>query len=312
MKKLICYFLILPYIGFAQTENNPIRGKYLGQKPPGEIPELFAKNIMSKYCGLHSSPVFSPNLKEIFWSKMRGEGCNEKTDEILFMKLINNTWTEPEIVPFSSAIWDSNDPCMSPDGKRIYFTTHRSSGFLSFDFTEKIMYVERKGDGWSSGKTVGNNINSMFRHWQMSVSNNYNLYFRADKSSVKDPGIYVSRYINGIYQEPERLPDEINSENTTPYDPYTPFISPDESYIIFTRTLKDKGDDLFVSFRDSKGKWTKAKNLGDKINSPYHDLCPNVTPDGKYLFFLSGRKGGSLAFWVSTKVIDELKPDNLK
>ncbi|MFC2140026.1 TolB family protein, partial [Bacteroidota bacterium] len=167
--------------------------------------------------------------------------------------------------------------------------------------------VEREEDGWSDPESVGDDVNSMFRHWQVSVSSNYNLYFRADKESVEEPGIYVSKYIDGEYQKPERLPDEINSGNTTPYDPYSPYIAPDESYIIFVRTMNETGDDLFISFKDSNHKWTQAVNMGNKINSPYHDLCPTVTPDGKYLFFLSQRDGGSYAYWVDANIIEKLK-----
>jgi hypothetical protein len=35
--------------------------------------------------------------------------------------------------------------------------------------------------------------------------------------------------------------------------------------------------------------WTKAVNLGSKINSSALDFCPIVSPDGKYFFFTSER-----------------------
>jgi hypothetical protein len=37
------------------------------------------------------------------------------------------------------------------------------------------------------------------------------------------------------------------------------------------------------------------------------ELCPNVTPDGKYLFFLSTRDGEGLAYWVDAIIIEQLK-----
>jgi len=41
-----------------------------------------------------------------------------------------------------------------------------------------------------------------------------------------------------------------------------------------------------------------------------HELCPNVTPDGKYLFFNRNysEKGDLRVFWVFTKIIDDIKP----
>ena len=67
--------------------------------------------------------------------------------------------------------------------------------------------------------------------------------------------------------------------------------------------------DLFVSFRRTDGGWSEAVNLGPEINSPAIDICPMVSADGKYLFFLSQRGGESHTWWVEAKIIGELKPD---
>jgi Tol biopolymer transport system component len=48
-------------------------------------------------------------------------------------------------------------------------------------------------------------------------------------------------------------------------------------------------------------------NLGNPINSPSIEICPMVTPDGKYLFFLSQRGGESHIWWVDAGFIKELK-----
>jgi Tol biopolymer transport system component len=164
------------------------------------------------------------------------------------------------------------------------------------------MYVVRKDNGWSSAKNVGKSVNSVFNHWQVSVNRNYDLYFHAE-DKVEQPGIYVSRYVNGKYQASERLPKEINTGRSS-----MPYIAPDDSYLVFARTTREDRSDLFVSFKDSNGQWTDAISLGKSVNSRSNDICPNVTPDGKYLFFLSQRDGRSKAYWVSAEVIDELRP----
>jgi len=54
--------------------------------------------------------------------------------------------------------------------------------------------------------------------------------------------------------------------------------------------------------------------MGPGINTDVHELCPKVTPDGKYLFFNRnhGENGDLKVFWVDAGIIDELKSDEMK
>jgi hypothetical protein len=65
---------------------------------------------------------------------------------------------------------------------------------------------------------------------------------------------------------------------------------------------------LWISFRNAAGAWSEPVKLGPEVNSPETELCPIVTADGKYLFFLSQRDGESHAYWVRADVIEELRP----
>ena len=61
---LFCLILI---IGCAQKEDFPVhKGPYLGQKPPGMTPEVFAPGIISTEHKEHSTLAFSPDGTEIF------------------------------------------------------------------------------------------------------------------------------------------------------------------------------------------------------------------------------------------------------
>ena len=62
--------------------------------------------------------------------------------------------------------------------------------------------------------------------------------------------------------------------------------------------------DLYVSQRKRvKDPWGTPKNLGGVINTGANERCPYVTPDGRYLIFVSDRAGGSGLgdFYVSTR-----------
>jgi Tol biopolymer transport system component len=49
--------------------------------------------------------------------------------------------------------------------------------------------------------------------------------------------------------------------------------------------------------------------LGTPINGPGNELCPVVSPDGKYLFFISTRGGDNQAFWVDAGFIERMRKE---
>ena len=112
--------------------------------------------------------------------------------------------------------------------------------------------------------------------------------------------------------------------------------SPDGSYLILSirgRSDSRGGTDLYVTFRRDDASWSEPQNLGERVNSARDDWLSSVSPDGRYLFFTSFRYEGreysdtTLSFnewrqfnngpqnghggdvyWVSTEVIEALKP----
>jgi len=49
--------------------------------------------------------------------------------------------------------------------------------------------------------------------------------------------------------------------------------------------------DLYISLNRG-GQWRPPRNLGPVVNSAASEVCPTVSPDGRYLFFTSTREGG--------------------
>jgi len=281
---------LLVFLPPDRVERDPsfpqITGPYLSQPPPGRTPERFAPGIIHE--DVHTAAVFSPDGKEVYWRTLDEETVND----VLFMRWEDGTWTPPQVAPFASRFFDSDDPCFSPDGEKLFFTSWRPVRWYKlFNLTEGIWYVEKTARGWSRPREVGPAINSMDLHWQLSVSENGSLYFASGGD------IYRSAFEGGQYQEPNRLGDGVN----TPSDDGHPFIAPDESYLLFSSNgyPDSVGDyDLFVSVREADGSWSQAVNLGKGLNSPHQDLYPVVSPDQKYLFFVSSREGMHSIYWV--------------
>jgi Tol biopolymer transport system component len=166
--------------------------------------------------------------------------------------------------------------------------------------------VERIRNGWSEAKPFSPVVNSMKLHWQMSFVENNNIYFGSSEAGGQGGSdIYLSRFIDGNYAEPVNLGKAVN----TGFEEFSPHVSPDESYLLFTRQGPggSRQGDLFISFKNGDGSWTDAVSLGREINSEEGDYCPMVSPDGKFLFFVSIRNGNQDIYWVSTDIIERLR-----
>ena len=285
-----------------ETRLSNVKGDYLGQNPPGDVPVIFAPGIISVDSTVeHGYPTFSPDGNMVFWqSNLRQK---EKETEIFLkvMRRVDGQWTEPESSPYGGM------PAFSPDGNKLYFIS---------DDTEKekgLYFVEKQGENWTEPKSL--NIIAQFPELKYlygpSLTNNGTLYFFGHAEGLgsrNDFGIYRSELINGIYAKPELLPPSINTAEGVIN--WMPFIAPDESYLLFSSNRNTGTQSLYISFKLSDGSWTEAHALGEAINSQKGERFPYVSPDGKYLFFTRwhGRDNEDI-MWVSAKIIADLKKE---
>jgi ankyrin repeat protein len=286
------------------AEDKPIQfpvleGDYMGQKPPGDTPELFAVGIVSSIWGLHSTAAFSPDRNTIMWAPMiEVPGQLYSTGGILMSERINGCWTAPRFTPFTGDE-EGDVPFFAPDGKRVYFMSAMPLPDDPQSRKERIWYVDRTEEGWTGPKPVDPIVNDYPHHWQISVDAGHTIYFSSSIPEGYGEGdIYYSKLVDGKWQKPQNLGPPINTDKGEGM----PFIAPDGSYLLFSRTY-----DLYVSYRKEDGGWTEPENLGESINSPSIDICPMVTPDGKYMFFISQRGGESHIWWVDAGFIKKLK-----
>jgi len=86
-----------------------------------------------------------------------------------------------------------------------------------------------------------------------------------------------------------RIHDLVNRGDRNDY-----FLAPgNRVMVVRIMNSESHGDyDLFVSFLQKDGTWTKPKNLGSPVNSPGAEMSPFVAPDGVTMYFASDRVGG--------------------
>lgn len=290
--------LLSQSIAFAQTPAEQ-SNKYLGERPPGMTPVKFAPGVVSLDDQYEFGSVFSNNGNEFYYAANVGSRA-----EIRFMELTKGGWTKPVTI-LSGQTFSYNDPMLSPDESKLFFISDKP-----LDGSEKkkdydIWYVEKNGDHWSAPINAGTAINSGKNEYYVSFSKNGTMYFSSNRMAKEERtdnyDIYASAAGPGGFQQPLPLEATINTKE---YEADV-FVARDGSYLIFCGTHPDGygAGDLYISFKKQDGTWTKAKNMGETINTPGHELCPFVTADGKYFFYTSNRD----IYWVDAKIINSLR-----
>jgi len=285
-----------------------LKGNYLGQAEPGDKPQLFALDIVTNQYMLHGNIVFTPDGREAYWSgTYPAAGSDGLPYQILTMKQVNGIWSSPQLAPFCKIEYQDDCPSVTPNGKKIFFLSRRplKPGEPLAD-RENIWYAERKGDGWGEPKCLGDEINSLSPHWQVSTDLKGNLYFGGqDSKDGNMRGVYISRYKNGRYQKPERLVLAASPD----YLEHSPFVAPDGSYIIFSRASQQMAQlGIFISFKKKDGRWGEAVCLNDIIGCPAASQCTYVTRDEKYFFYVSWGSSNWASYWVKSDFIEKLRP----
>jgi hypothetical protein len=306
MKKLF-YTILIGFIctSCTQSEQNFLDTKdaYFGLTPPDLTPEVFAPGIVSDSTWAeHCQVAISPKGDEIYWSAWSSkyppaDTSSRSTEQIYFSEFRNGTWTKPALAGFvkDHLTIINGGPVFSPDGKRLYFySVDRPGGFGTMD----TWYVEKTDKGWSRPINAGKPYNSKGADWTPIFTKKGNAY-KNFRSTVK------YKFNENMFSNPDSI---IFHQGYRPIFPV--YISPEENYLIFDSNIKEGfgGLDLYISFKTKDDKWGDPINMGDQVNTDKVERFPTVSPDGKYLFFMRHTPGQDI-FWVSTKIIDDLRKE---
>ena len=270
-------------------------GAYLGQSPPGMTPRKFAPDEVSLEDRYEYGSVFSADGLEFFFAVAR-----DGLGEIYTMRYEDDGWSPASRI-FSHPDYSYADPFLSRDGTRLYFiSTQPDEGAEPLD-TYDLWYARRTRSGWSSPTRLEGPVNTEVNEYFVSLTDSGTLVFASEINAQRqqDFDLYLAEPDGEGFAKPERLPGEAM---TRAYEA-DPFISPDGRYIIFSSTRRVAGAgrrDLYVTFRQPDGNWSRGVPLGNGVNTPQIEFCPFVTRDGRFLFYTSNQD----LYWVDAGVID--------
>jgi Tol biopolymer transport system component len=277
-------FTIMSFSGFAAfSQTTPPATLQANIIDTGSRPAVFVPGVVSTPDD-EFAPSFTPEGNTVYFAN--------GSSEIYFSKLINSKWTKPKMAAFSGR-WKDMDPFISPDGKRLFFSSYRP---LDGEPQNKpqtsahIWYVDHLlGDKWSTPHHLEAPVNlEGIDNYAPSVSSSGTLYFFSPRRDINHKGkSYYAKRTGDHYDEPKVL--SLNGANGV----RDPFISPDERYLIFV-----SGNDLYISYHNGD-EWSAGQKLAPQVNNGDGNSSPYVSPDGKILYYSQNHAPGILMIPVN-------------
>jgi peptidoglycan-associated lipoprotein len=129
------------------------------------------------------------------------------------------------------------------------------------------------------------------------------------RKGTNDVDLYISRFRNTIWSEPIMI--NINSPEA--WDS-APAFSPDGRTLYFASNRKGGygGTDIYSAQMDTRGRFSRVKNLGPEINTPGNENFPYVAEDAKLYFSSDEHPGyGGLDLFVVKRANGKTSIENL-
>jgi len=150
-----------------------------------------------------------------------------------------NTWSELEKLPFNTDQASYQHPALSPDDKKLYFSSNRQGGLGEFD----IYYVDVNADGsFGEPTNLGPTINTINREHFPFVSEEGNLFFSSNGHlGLGMLDVFASELVDDKLSTPVNLGVPVNSR----YDDFNlNYFNKTDGF--FASNRKNKNDDIYA------------------------------------------------------------------
>lgn len=229
--------------GRDENTNNPYNALYcMNVDKNGSLshPYFFASVLDGN--GNEGGLAFSPDQKTVYYTKSEAENSkNFQLYKRIFDEECRCTWKQEEAVVFNSVNYSIENPSVSPDGKKMYFSSNMPGGFGGFD-----LYVADINDKGMpvNPKNLGLQINTSADETFPYVSpTNRELYFSSNGHlGYGNQDVFMTRIKKDYYAEPVNLGKTIN---TNLDDVAFIFISKNKGFITSNRSSSLGSYDIY-------------------------------------------------------------------
>ncbi len=150
----------------------------------------------------------------------------------------DSTWSKLEKLAFNTVGASYQHPALSPDGKKLYFSSNRQGSLGEFD----IYYVKVNADGTFGEPTnLGPTINTVNREHFPFISEEGNLFFSSNGHlGLGMLDVFASELVKNKFTTPVNLGVPVNSR----YDDFSlNYFNKTEGF--FASNRKNKNDDIY-------------------------------------------------------------------
>jgi hypothetical protein len=259
-RSILISLFIFFLINSGCTQSIPAKDLYLGQTPPGDIPQIFPLSVNKGSFAAERISI-SNDGRHIYYSEIKGYYPNTG-ESVKKYSYSNGKWTGPVTIFEGYAA-----PALSVTGDTI---------FVESDF--KTFFSVKKHSGWTNPKRIFQGLDSA-HYYHVTGKGSYYISSKSGKDAELSDWCKVS--INGA----DTIVSSLGRPLNTVGENLDFFVSRDESFMIVTNRPR-----LGISFKKEDGSWTNPKNLGPGIDFGLASWGPFVTADNKYLFYTTGTK----------------------
>src|SRR5450759_5114591 len=185
------------------------------RKADWENTRLFSKNLTSI---LNDGPVTFNGLKDTIYFSRNQDVTGKLSDistprnklGIFSAVIVDGQWTKIRELRINNEWYNVTTPCLSPDGKKLFFASDKSGGYGKFD----LYYSTWKGDYWDDPVNLGPNINTEGNEAYPFINAAGELFFSSDgHPGLGGKDIYFSHFTDTAWMSPIPLDPPVNSPN---------------------------------------------------------------------------------------------------
>ena len=216
--------------------------------------------------------------------------------------------------------YDDVMPRISPDGSTLYFTRKNSPENIGgAQDGDDIWFSTLVQGSWGTARNIGPPLNNASVNYVCSITPDGNTLLIGnvyDEDGAMRGGVSISNRTADGWSFPREQVIE-NFYNSGQYSEYA--LSNNGKVLLMALGRNDSYGrrDLYVSFLESEGRWSKPLNMGSDVNSVGEEITPFLAADETTLYFSTdGRSGYGNSDIFMTRRLDSTwthwsRPQNL-